>query len=141
MHRIRYSRLRLLALAYSRSPCDQRDHGTTGSRVPYKSQHDVHAPYTPGTARPAARHAAGLIPRHAGSLGSGAISEPFDASSAGSLSLISIVIASQFPPESFHRLIDDPTAADAICDRITAGALVVSLTGESMRRLKNQVKG
>ena len=33
------------------------------------------------------------------------------------------------PPESFHRLIDDPTAAEAICERITAGALVVSLPG------------
>ena len=53
----------------------------------------------------------------------------------------STVIASQFPPESFPRLIEDPAAADAICDRITAGALVVSLAGESMRRLKNQVKG
>ena len=53
----------------------------------------------------------------------------------------STVIASQFPPESFPRLIEDPTAADAICDRITAGAIVVSLTGESMRRLKSRAKG
>ena len=53
----------------------------------------------------------------------------------------STVIASQFPPESFPRLIEDPTAADAICDRITAGAIVVSLAGESMRRLKSRAKG
>ena len=52
----------------------------------------------------------------------------------------STVIASQFPPESFPRLIEDPTAADAICDRITAGAIVVSLTGESMRRLKSRAQ-
>ena len=31
-------------------------------------------------------------------------------------------VPSQFPPKSFPRLIEDPTAADAICDRITAGA-------------------
>ncbi len=46
------------------------------------------------------------------------------------------VIASQFPPETFHQLIEDATAADAILDRIVHDAIVIKLTGESMRRLK-----
>ncbi len=50
-------------------------------------------------------------------------------------------VTSEFPPKSFPRLVEDPTAADAICDRIAAGTIVVSLTGESMRRLKSQSKG
>ena len=44
-------------------------------------------------------------------------------------------VTSQFPPESFPRLIEVPTTADTICDRITTGAMVVNLTGESMSRL------
>ena len=50
-------------------------------------------------------------------------------------------VASQFSTKSFPRLIEDPTTADAIGDRITAGAIVVSLTGESMRRLRRRAKG
>jgi DNA replication protein DnaC len=46
------------------------------------------------------------------------------------------VIASQFPPDTFHQLIEDATAADAILDRIIHDAIVVTLTGESMRKLR-----
>lgn len=46
------------------------------------------------------------------------------------------VIASQFPPESFHLLIEDKTAGDAIIDRIIHDALMVNLSGESMRKLR-----
>ena len=48
----------------------------------------------------------------------------------------STVIASQFPPDSFHSLIEDKTAADAIMDRVIHDAIVVNLSGESMRKLK-----
>ena len=46
------------------------------------------------------------------------------------------VIASQFPPDTFHQLIEDATAADAILDRVIHDAIVVTLTGESIRKLK-----
>ena len=52
----------------------------------------------------------------------------------------STVIASQFPPETFGRLIDDATAGDAILDRIVHDAIIVNLTGESMRKLKAQCR-
>ncbi len=50
----------------------------------------------------------------------------------------STVIASQFPPESFHLLMEDKTAGDAIIDRVIHGALSITLTGESMRKLRAQ---
>ncbi|CAG4929616.1 unnamed protein product [Acidithrix sp. C25] len=34
-----------------------------------------------------------------------------------------------FAPDTFHRLIDDPTAADAICNRIVTGAKIINLQG------------
>ena len=73
VHRIRYSRLRLSASAYSRSLCCQRDDGTTGSRVPSKSPHHAHAPFTPDTAWPGTRQPARLIPGQSLDPGSDAI--------------------------------------------------------------------
>jgi hypothetical protein len=63
----------------------------TRSRVPYKSQHHVLAPFTPDTAWPAARLAARLIPGHPYDPGSDVVVLTFDASSEGSLSLNSVV--------------------------------------------------
>ncbi len=39
---------------------------------------------------------------------------------------LSTVFASQYPPDTFHRLIEDPTSADAICDRIVTGAKIIN---------------
>ena len=46
----------------------------------------------------------------------------------------SLVIASQFPVESWHELIGDPTLADAILDRIVHRAHRLTLKGASMRK-------
>ncbi len=46
----------------------------------------------------------------------------------------SLVITSQFPVETWHELIGDPTLADAILDRIVHRAHKVTLRGESMRK-------
>jgi hypothetical protein len=78
------------ASAYSRSPT-LGDNGTTGSRVPYKSPHYAHAPYTPDTTWPGTRQPAKLIPGESCAPGSDVVFERFDASSVGSLSLIFVV--------------------------------------------------
>ncbi len=48
----------------------------------------------------------------------------------------STVVASQFPVDNWHELLDDPTLADAILDRIVHNAYRLTLKGESMRKLK-----
>jgi DNA replication protein DnaC len=50
----------------------------------------------------------------------------------------SIIITTQFPIEKWHLKLPDPTVADAICDRLTHGAVKFHLEGESMR--KNKIK-
>jgi DNA replication protein DnaC len=50
----------------------------------------------------------------------------------------SIIITTQFPIEKWHLKLPDPTVADAICDRLTHGAVKLHLEGESMR--KNKLK-
>lgn len=45
-------------------------------------------------------------------------------------------IASQIPPDAWHSLIQDPTLADAILDRIIHHAHRIELHGESMRKLR-----
>lgn len=47
----------------------------------------------------------------------------------------STVIASQLPVDKWHGLIQDPTLADAILDRLVHGAYRITLQGESMRRV------
>jgi DNA replication protein DnaC len=47
------------------------------------------------------------------------------------------IITSQLPVEKWYEYINDPTSADAICDRITANAHKISLKGESLRKRKN----
>ena len=46
------------------------------------------------------------------------------------------IITSQLPVDKWYDYINDPTHADAICDRLTANAHRVSLKGESMRKRK-----
>ena len=46
----------------------------------------------------------------------------------------SLIISSQIPVAKWHDVIEDPTIADAICDRIIHNAHTIKLTGESMRK-------
>ena len=45
----------------------------------------------------------------------------------------SILIASQIPVENWPEVINDPTVADAILDRLVHGAIRIELHGTSMR--------
>jgi DNA replication protein DnaC len=46
----------------------------------------------------------------------------------------STLVTSQFPVDSWHEVIDDPTLADAILDRLLHGAHRLNFTDESMRK-------
>lgn len=48
----------------------------------------------------------------------------------------SLLITSQFPPEKWYDLFNDPTVADAILDRIVHRAHFMELKGESMRKIR-----
>jgi DNA replication protein DnaC len=48
----------------------------------------------------------------------------------------SIIITTQFPIDKWHLKLPDPTVADAICDRLTHGAIKFNLEGDSMRKIK-----
>lgn len=48
----------------------------------------------------------------------------------------STIITSQLPPDKWYDYINDPTCADAICDRLTANAHRINLNGESLRKRK-----
>ena len=48
----------------------------------------------------------------------------------------STVMTSQLPTKTWHDALNDPTIADAICDRLVHNAHVVKLSGPSMRRKK-----
>ena len=48
----------------------------------------------------------------------------------------STIVTSQFAVEHWHELINDPTLADAILDRLVHHAYRLALTGDSMRKLK-----
>lgn len=52
----------------------------------------------------------------------------------------SVIITSQYPYSNWYDMIGDPTAADAILDRIVHTAHIIELTGESMRKLKAKKK-
>jgi DNA replication protein DnaC len=49
----------------------------------------------------------------------------------------SIIITTQFPIDKWHLKLPDPTVADAICDRLTHGAIKFNLEGDSMRKMKS----
>ena len=53
--------------------------------------------------------------------------------------LRSTLITSQFPVDHWHELIEDPTLADAILDRIIHNAYKITLKGESMRKKKSKL--
>ena len=46
----------------------------------------------------------------------------------------SLLITSQYPPEQWHAMFNDPTLADAILDRVVHQAHRINLKGESMRK-------
>ena len=46
----------------------------------------------------------------------------------------SLIVTTQYPIAEWHRLIPDPTLADAICDRLAHTSVVIRLQGESMRK-------
>ena len=50
----------------------------------------------------------------------------------------SIVITSQLPVDRWHQVVNDPTYADAIMDRLVHNAHRIELTGESMRRTRGK---
>jgi len=52
----------------------------------------------------------------------------------------STLITSQFPVEHWHELINDPTLADAILDRLVHNAYRLALKGDSMRKHKLQLE-
>jgi DNA replication protein DnaC len=45
----------------------------------------------------------------------------------------STIITSQYPASKWHERIPDPTVADAICDRLLMGALILEMKGPSQR--------
>jgi DNA replication protein DnaC len=49
----------------------------------------------------------------------------------------STIITSQLPTKSWHTALNDPTIADAICDRLVHNAHLVELRGPSMRKRKS----
>jgi DNA replication protein DnaC len=51
----------------------------------------------------------------------------------------STLIASQLPVEHWHKMIGDPTLADAILDRLVHNAYKINLKGESMRKRKSSL--
>lgn len=51
-------------------------------------------------------------------------------------SLSSTLVTSQFPVDTWHDLIGDPTLADAILDRLVHSAYKINLKGNTMRKIK-----
>lgn len=49
-----------------------------------------------------------------------------------------LLITSQFPPDKWYDLFNDPTVADAVLDRIVHRAHFLELKGESMRKVKGK---
>lgn len=52
----------------------------------------------------------------------------------------SIIVTTQFPIDKWHLKLPDPTIADAICDRLTHGAIKLNMKGDSMRKEKSTSK-
>jgi len=46
----------------------------------------------------------------------------------------SLIVTTQYPISEWHRLIQDPTLADAICDRLAYTAVPIRLRGDSLRK-------
>ena len=45
-----------------------------------------------------------------------------------------VIIASQLPVQNWHEYLGEPTIADAIMDRLTAGASLIDLKGDTLRK-------
>lgn len=54
--------------------------------------------------------------------------------------ITSTVIASQIPTDKWHDTIGDPTIADAVLDRLVHNAHMITMKGESMRKLLSKTK-
>ena len=52
--------------------------------------------------------------------------------------LRSTIVTSQYPMDKWYEIMEDPTLADAILDRIVNNAHKIELTGESMRKVQGQ---
>lgn len=50
----------------------------------------------------------------------------------------SILLTSQLPLETWHDIIGDPTIADAILDRVVHNAYRIELSGDSLRKTRDQ---
>ena len=50
--------------------------------------------------------------------------------------LNSMIISSQFPVQSWYDILENPTIADAICDRLIHNSYKIELEGDSMRKHK-----
>ena len=46
------------------------------------------------------------------------------------------LLTSQYPLDTWHQLVDDPTVGDAILDRLLHNAYRIELKGDSMRKPK-----
>ena len=55
--------------------------------------------------------------------------------------LRSTLVTSQLPVEHWHKIIDNPTIADAILDRLIHNAYRINLEGDSMRKKKTHLTG
>ena len=53
--------------------------------------------------------------------------------------LRSTIVTSQYPTDTWHDHLGDPTIADAICDRILSNAHRVKLAGPSRRKQENNL--
>ena len=51
-----------------------------------------------------------------------------------------VIITTQYPPADWHKLMPDPTLADAICDRLIHTSTVMHLKGESQRKRKKETQ-
>mgnify|MGYP001558005252 CR=1 FL=1 len=49
--------------------------------------------------------------------------------------ITSTIVSSQIPTEKWHDIIGDPTIADAVLDRVIHNAHIITMKGESMRKL------
>lgn len=45
-----------------------------------------------------------------------------------------LIVTTQYPLAEWHRLIPDPTLADAICDRLAHTSVFIRLQGDSLRK-------
>jgi DNA replication protein DnaC len=52
----------------------------------------------------------------------------------------STIIVSQIPIEKWYDIIGDPTIADAVLDRLVHNAHMITMKGESMRKLMSKTK-